>query len=1338
MGASSQREAAIFSAARSLPVGDRARYLDQACAGDAPLRRQIDDLLQADEAAGAFLAGLAAGDGGPARTGAEADPEATREAAPSPSERPGDIIDRYKLMEKVGEGGCGVVYVADQTKPVRRRVALKVIKLGMDTQQVVARFEAERQALAMMDHPNIAKVLDAGTTQTGRPYFVMELVRGTRITDYCDQANLSTRERLDLFIQVCQAIQHAHQKGIIHRDIKPSNILVTLHDGVPVPKVIDFGIAKATEGRLTDATIYTQLHQFVGTPAYMSPEQAEMSGLDMDTRSDIYSLGVLLYELLAGSTPFDANELMASGIDAMRKTIREREPPRPSTRLATLGADQLTTTAKRRSVESSRLVHLLRGDLDWIVMKCLEKDRSRRYETANGLASDLKRHLNNEPVVARPPSTAYRFQKAFRRNKLAFTAAAAVAAALVLGATVSTWQAVRARQAEREQTRLKEVAVKALDGEKAQALKATEGQQQAERSLYAAKMNLAQQAWQQNNVGRLRELLEETATNALRGFEWNYWQRQTHLELFTLNGHGASIESVAFSPDGKRIVTGCFDRTWEVNATAKVWDATSGKELLTLSGHKSGVYSVAFSPDSQRIATGSWDGTAKVWDAVSGKLLSTLDVHGLQVWSVAFFPDGERIATANGDDTPKVWDWASGQELLTLRGHTAPVWSVAISLDGRWIATGDMNGKARVWEASSGKDLLTIQAHKGWIRSLAFSPDGQRIVTSSAGSDDGTAKVWEVASGRELFTIRGHSAGIGSVAFSPDGQRILTGSGDQTARMWDAASGKELFTLKGHSGGLHAVAFSRDGQRIATGGDDNTVKVWDAAGAKELTLEGHKDHVRSVAFSSDGQRIATGSYDQTVKVWDAVSGKEVIPIQGHGARIRAVAFSPDRQRIVTGGWDGLARVWDAIKGRQLTTLQGHANWVNSVAFSSDGQRILTGSSDATAKLWAASGSDALLTFQGHTGAVMSATFSPDGRLVATGSADRTAKVWDAASAKELRTLSGHTDWVVSVAFSADGQRIVTGSNDGTAKVWETVSGKPLLTLKGHGGGVTSVAFFQNDQRIVTGSWDTTAKVWEAVSGEELLSLAGHTHGVLSVAVSPDGQRIATASWDGTAKVWETATAGQIADWQREEKAAEEHLRLELAAEAEQKRALQAQDPGAIKQWLVLAPIAVEARDPEDAMLQEEVPQEAQLRPQAGQRVKIGQSEWVWTAVQLKDNRINFRDFTGEPGTNGAIVAYTACYLQSETDQAGVILKVGVDTRSKVYLNGREIYRADNESSYTPDQHVTTGVQLKAGLNVLVFKVVSGQGWLGSVRLTDAAGQPLKGLSVTLHPPSPSR
>jgi serine/threonine protein kinase/tetratricopeptide (TPR) repeat protein len=362
--------------------------------------------------------------------------------------RPGDRFGRYKILEEIGQGGCGAVFVAEQEEPVRRRVALKVIKLGMDTHQVIARFEVERQALAMMDHPNIARVLDAGSTDTGRPFFVMELVRGIKITDYCDQHKLSTTDRLNLFIQVCQAVQHAHQKGIIHRDLKPSNILVTLHDAVPVPKVIDFGIAKATaDQKLTDKTVYTALEQFIGTPAYMSPEQAEMSGLDVDTRTDIYSLGVLLYELLTGETPFNAEELLAQGLEAMRRTLRETEPARPSTRLSTMGAD-LAAIALHRQSDAPKLVKLVRGELDWIVMKCLEKDRARRYDTANGLAMDIQRHLNQEPVTAAAPSALYRATKFVRRHKAGLATATALVLLLAGGVIASTLEAVRAKKAE--------------------------------------------------------------------------------------------------------------------------------------------------------------------------------------------------------------------------------------------------------------------------------------------------------------------------------------------------------------------------------------------------------------------------------------------------------------------------------------------------------------------------------------------------------------------------------------------------------------------------------------------------------------------------------------------------------------------------------------------------------------------------------------------------------------------------------------------------------------------------------------------------------------------------
>jgi WD40 repeat protein/serine/threonine protein kinase len=1284
------REKALFEQALDVASSaERFAFLRGACGEDAALLARVQALLQAHEAAEGFLPGQPAG---PA-------------SFVPVSEKPGDRIGRYKLRERIGEGGCGVVYVAEQEEPVHRKVALKVIKLGMDTRNVVARFQAERQALALMDHPNIAQVHDAGATETGRPYFVMELVRGVKITDYCDQHRLSTRERLELFIKVCQAVQHAHQKGVIHRDLKPSNILVTVNDpGSPgVPKVIDFGIAKATTGRLTDLTVYTDLHQFIGTPAYMSPEQATMTSLDIDTRSDIYSLGVLLYELLTGHTPFDTKELMALEVDALRRTIREKEPMRPSTRLSTMIEGELATTAKHRASAPPSLIHLVRGDLDWIVMKCLEKDRTRRYETANGLAFDLKRHLNNEPVLARPPSTVYRIQKAIRRNKLAFMAGVAVAVALVLGIGISTWQAMVAQQARRE----------------------------AEHQLYAAKMNLAQQAWDQNNIGQLRQLLEDTQDSPYRGFEWYYWDRLTHLALKTLRGHLDAVKSVAFSPDGQRIVTGSEDHT------AKVWDVASGRELLTLKGHNGRIWSVAFSPDGQRIVTGSGDNTAKVWDAASGKELLTLKGHTGEVWSVAFSPDGQRIVTGSGDNTAKVWEAASGATLLTLKGHKGKIWSVAFSPDGQRIVTGGEDQTAEVWDAASGNPLLPLRVHNGWILSVAFSPDGQRIVT---GCDDQTAKVWDAASGKELLTLRGHSSWIPSVAFSPDGQRIVTGGWDHVAKVWEAASGKPLLTLKGHSGGIWRVAFSPDGQRIVTGSEDQTAKIWEAASSEELlTLKGHTNEIMSVAFSPDGQRIVTGSFDETAKVWEVASGKELLMLKGHSDRIWSVAFSPDGQRIVTGSYDQTAKVWEAASGTNLFTLKGHSAPIWSVAFSPDGQRIVTGSVDQTAKVWEAASGRPLLTLTGHSDEVGSVAFSPDGQRIATGSLDKTAKVWDAASGRELLTLRGHGAAIWPVAFSPDGKKIVTGSHDETAKVWDAASGRELLTLKGHSNWVLGAAFSPDGQRIVTGSDDNTAKVWEAATGRELLTLKGHSGGVMSVAFSPDGQRIVAGSRDHTARVWEAATGQQVAAWQEEERAAAQYLAAlerERTAEqerqtAEQERQRLARARNSIKQWLILAPIALAAgQSGAEGLDIEQIEGEGQLRPKAGEARSVGGGELKWREVALTNEVVDFNALLGQETTQS--VAYAVCYLRSEAEQRGLQMLVGSDDEAKVYLNGKQVYKSPIPRPFVAEEGKVPDIALNVGLNVLVFKVVNeALDWKGSIRLTDAQGNPVKGIKATL-------
>jgi eukaryotic-like serine/threonine-protein kinase len=1150
----------IFDAVLKFSAAERPAYLAGACGGNAALRQRVEDLLRAHEALQRLL------------PQPPPDPNSTVkiDIAATAYEAVGQTLGRYKLLENIGEGGCGVVYVAEQTQPVRRRVALKVIKLGMDTKAVVARFEAERQALAMMDHPNIARVLDAGTTEKGRPYFVMELVRGVRITDYCDQANLSTKERLDLFIKVCQAIQHAHQKGIIHRDIKPSNILVTLHDGVPVPKVIDFGIAKAMEGRLTDATVYTQLDQFMGTPAYMSPEQAEMSGLDIDTRSDIYSLGVLLYELLAGSTPFDGRELMASGIDAMRKTIREKDPVRPSTRLATLKGEELTTTARRRSSDVPKLLNMLKGDLDWIVMKCLEKDRTHRYETANGLASDIRRHLDNEPVIARPPSKLYRFQKMVRRNKLVFVAGTAVAAAVLGGLAVSTYLFIqekkaygRALAAENRQGQLRNEA-------EAGWKKAKIESERAEAAATEVKMNMAAS----DSAFAVRLLAEDERNDALaylaRSLSLNSSNEAVWIRLTTLLNsqswwiptrilkHRCTVHTAQFSPDGKRIETAFWrhpmlmsaDAATEAEAsgarrdyglTTRVWSALSGQPLTRPSEHGVVVWSAQFSPDGKRIVTGLADGSARVWDAQTDKPLSEPMQHSLRVTSAQFSPDGKKIVTASLDETARVWDAQSGQSLTEPLPHSKRVVSAQFSPDGKRVVTASWDKTARVWDAQTGQPLTQPLMHGASVNSAQFSPDGKRVVTSCS---DGTARLWDAQSGQFLTESSKYSGAVQSAQFSPDGKCILTATDDHTARVWDAQTGQPLSEPLQHNDSVESAQFSPDGKRILTVSGD-FVWLWDAVGGQPQA-ESFKTHGYA-QFSPDGKRLVTASRlhsELAAQVWDVASGQPLSEPFPYSSGVRSARFSPDGARIVTTSVGGsprvwAARVWDAQTGQPLTEPMPHSLTVTSAQFSPDGKRIVTASMDRTARVWDAATGQPLTEPMMHSNMVYSAQFSPDGTRIVTGCWNGTARVWDAVTGQPLtgplkprgaamNSAAPRMSILYSAEFSPDGKRILSASAEDTGCVWDAQTGQLLIGPLEHNGGAVPAAvsarFSPDATRILTASAED-ARVWDASSGQPLTEPLKHSSLIKSAQFSSDGRWVVTASTDRTARVWD-AQSGQ--------------------------------------------------------------------------------------------------------------------------------------------------------------------------------------------------------------------
>ena len=736
-------------------------------------------------------------------------------------------IGPYKLLQQIGEGGMGSVWMAEQEQPVRRRVALKLIRGDMGSKETIARFEAERQALAMMDHQNIAKVLDAGTTDDGNPFFVMELVKGIPITQYCDENTLSIDERLELFIPVCNAVQHAHQKGIIHRDLKPSNVLVTLYDGKPVPKVIDFGLAKALEHttKLTDKTMFTEFGKVVGTIQYMAPEQAEMNAMDVDTRADVYSLGVMLYELLTGSTPLDKETLGKNALLQILAIIREKEPPRPSHRLSSSG-DSVTGISEQRKINPSKLQQILRGELDWIVMKALEKDRTRRYETANGFAMDIERYLGDEPIVARPPSASYRLSKFLKKNRTFVSTSAVIVLLLlagIIGTSIFAYKADKAADKAREsadsEKRQREIAVRKT-GEATEAKQLAQDEtQRAKDSEASAKFQLANARWDANRVAEARDLLHQVPVEYRNNFEWHYCNRHFLGSDLTCYGHTDSVISVAFSPDGTRIVSGSHDNT------IKIWDAKTGAEVITLKGHTAYVESVAFSPDGMRVASGSWDKKIKIWDAKTGAEVITLKGHSGVVKSVAFSPDGMRVASGSSDKTIKIWDAKTGDEMITLKGHTEFVLSVAFSPDGTRIVSGSFDDTIKIWDAKNGAEISTLKGHTGVVESVAFSPDGMRV---ASGSRDKKIKIWDAKTGAEVITLKGHTAYGESVAFSPDGTRIASGGSDNTIKIWDAKTGDEMITLKGHTGMVAGVAFSPDGMRVASGSFDDTIKIWDA------------------------------------------------------------------------------------------------------------------------------------------------------------------------------------------------------------------------------------------------------------------------------------------------------------------------------------------------------------------------------------------------------------------------------------------------------------------------------------------------------------------------------
>jgi serine/threonine protein kinase/WD40 repeat protein len=1078
------------------------------------------------------------------------------------TETAGTVIDRYRLLEQMGEGGMGTVWMAEQMAPMQRRVALKVIRYGMDSANVLARFEAERQALALMDHANIAKVLDAGTTPAGRPYFVMELVKGIPITTFCDEKRLSIRERLELFIPVCQAIQHAHQKGVIHRDIKPSNVLVTLYDGRPFPKVIDFGIAKATGQRLTQRTLFTELGALVGTPEYMSPEQAELNQLDIDTRSDVYGLGVLLYELLTGSTPISRDQFHKAAFDEILRRIREEEPAKPSTRLSE-SKDRLPSISAQRKLLPPQLTSLVRGDIDSIVMKALEKDRTRRYETANGLAMDIQRYLKDEAITARAATPRERAMKWIkRRPAIAALAGASVVAAFVCGilAVYASREALLATHNAAEAAVARKKAEATANGEILQRRRAEAALLEARRASYEANIHAADAYLNANEVIEAKRRLS-ACSPALRNWEWNHlhFKSDSSVRSFDLNENGSG-GVCTLSPDGNWTAAALE------NGSVKLWNADSGEAAAMTEGVQ-WPRCIAFNHDGKLLAAGSLaerttnnSPKVRVWRMAPLQEIATFDLPapegatalaftddntGLLVgsgsWVHMVRNDPESGAVFFGKGLLRMFSLDARQQTRVLGEHPDPIRFIGVLGDGKTVVTGS-DAKTATWRLTSagssdagrerafvdGEDSLT---DTNGSRLLAMVPESNRLLELV--QKNGAAEIVDLFSGK----VFQHPAIQGSVAHWAIDSRLnqMAFSEGNLFKAWNLTETNRSATYLGHDYPIESLTLSQDGGR-ALSCDRAQAKLWDTTESQPFVVlrPAHsRESIRSVVFGPQPGSVIAADSGGIVRSWDTQTrvitselksprgSIDQLVMSSHG-NITALAHMLPERAI---------EVWDFSAHKLLQTLHppdSHRGWIQQISLAPDGKAMVL-------VIWGAVQIWDPVTGQMRTNIakplVERAVLSTDGTSIAVVGADL--QLWDANSLQSV-TLTNNAPRATYVLFDQkDSQMAVTSGQD--IYLWDVKHLKLKGQLQGHGHRVNCLAFSPDGNRLISGGEDGAVRVWDTETQSLLLTLREHTHEVTSVAVSPDGKQLASASVDGSVIIWNS-------EFPRTGSAAERHRR----------------------------------------------------------------------------------------------------------------------------------------------------------------------------------------------------
>lgn len=999
-------------------------------------------------------------------------------------------IPGYTIQRPLGRGAMGVVYLARHER-LQRMVALKVVAAGIELQRAMSIIRAEAEIIARLKHPHIVQVYDVGEDH-GEPYLSLEFVDGESLKERLQREPIPVRQTAELLEQMSRAMHHAHVHGVVHRDLKPANILLPrvatgssseLNDQKSdesaslVAKISDFGLAKVLDALQEQ----TQAGSFLGTPKYMSPEQAEGRSREVGPATDVYALGAILFEMLTGQTPFEGESSLK-----LLQRITEQDVSFPE-----------------------NAVRNLPVDLQAICLKCLEKSPSQRYASAQELADDVRRFLDDFPVLARRPTRFDLFRKFVRRNRGLTVSIALILTTLFAGSIGTLFFAIREAESRRH--------AETLAQNESTARQNVESLRKKERrDVYWANLRMAHEAYKAGHLDDMQQLLQEVvprsaADQDLRGFEWHYLSRLSRPDAKVLTSD-PNEGRIGFSKDGHWLASP------DTDGLIKIWNTSTWERHIELRGHTRNVIDVDFSPDGTKLVSGSRDRTARLWDLQTGEQVSVLEGHDAAVRSVVFSPDGTQLLTADETDTVVLWTADGAKKLWKISRPELFVMDVAWSPDGRHIALGCGLGAALIIAAEDGREIQQFPTnHQFWLTGIAYSPDGTKLATSGG---DRKAKIWDLAKTTTPIELAGHSDWVTSLTFSDDGKSLATSSRDGTVMIWNALSGVRRMALKGHSNWVMNVNYSADGQKIASSSLDGTVRIWNPSPDWEFrNFPPLAVSVPAFALADDGKKLLAGGFDGSVSMMDVATGTVLHNLQAHSVYVSSMAVSADGKSFASASHDESIKIWDLESFRERMVLPGHPGDVLSIAFSPKENHLVSAGSDGFVKIWDLVTGQEIHAIKCAGPLLLSVAYSPDGQLLAVASQNKT-QIWETSTRRHVRELIGHSHPVQFVTFSHDGNQMATCGADQTICLWETSSGRQLHVIKGHSGIVTSLAFTRDGQRILSGSHDGTVRLWETESGRELLALNQHSDWVNCVSFSPDETYFVSSGNDGVVKLIE--------------------------------------------------------------------------------------------------------------------------------------------------------------------------------------------------------------------------